>query len=406
MPLLIGTCYVTLGQGIEVGPFHFPIIRMLISAGVVRVIIRGERPGGGMNSMDWLMLIWSAWALVSSFFHKHPSQELIFHLGLIYNTCGVYFLLRVFCQSVEDVKTLCCLTAILLVPVAIEMLYEKMILHNLFSMLGGVNVIPEIRGGKIRASGPFAHSILAGTVGAICLPFIVGLWQEYRELAIVGIIACLSMIFACASSGPIMSAIAAIVALFMWYYRQHMRLVRWIAVLSYISLYIVMKAPPYYLIGRIDLVGGSTGYHRAALIGSALDHLNEWWLAGTDYTRHWMATGVSWSPDQTDITNHYLQMGVIGGLPLMFLFMAILAKGFSFVGQMLEHPTDFPDEFQFMLWALGAALFANAVTFISVSYFDQSFLFIYLPLAAISSAYSANITVLRDAENTEEVYVS
>jgi hypothetical protein len=393
----------TLGQGIEVGPFHFPIIRLLIAAGLVRVIIQGERPLGGMNGLDWLMLAWAAWALVSSIFHKDPTAALVFRLGLVFNTCGVYFLLRIFCQSMEDIKALCTITAVLLVPVAVEMFFEKATAHNVFSMFGGVSEFPEIREGRIRAQGPFTHAILAGTVGAVCLPLMVGLWQEHRKLAIIGIVACLLMIFTCASSGPIMTAIAAIGALFMWRYRDQMRVVRWVAVLGYIALDIVMKAPVYYLIGRIDLAGGSTGYHRAALIESSLKHLNEWWLGGTDYTRHWMATGVSWSPDHTDITNQYLQLGVVGGLPLMLLFIAILAKGFSFVGQTLGQPSNLPDESHFMLWAFGSALFAHAVTCISVSYFDQSFLFIYLTLAAIGSAYSGIITAPLDAEDPEHL---
>ena len=82
-----------------------------------------------------------------------------------------------------------------------------------------------------------------------------------------------------------------------------------------ILLDLVMKAPAYYIIARADIIGGSTGWHRAALIDSAIRHLNEWWLIGTDYTRNWMVTGVSWSADNTDITNHYLYLGVLGGLP-------------------------------------------------------------------------------------------
>ena len=388
VPLLIGTCYMTLGQGIQVGPFHFPIIRMLIVAGLTRVILRGERLASGMNGMDWLMLFWSAWALVSSVFHKDPSAALIFRLGLIFNACGVYFLLRIFCQSMEDIKTLVLITAIIIIPVAVEMLFEKATAYNVFSLFGGVEELPEIRGGRIRAQGPFSHSILAGTIGAVSLPFMVGLWQGHRKLALIGMVACLSMVFASGSSGPIMSSIVAIVGLSMWYYRQQMRFFRWLAILGYIALEIVMKAPAYYLIGRVDLVGGSTGWHRSALIESSLKHLNEWWLAGTDYTSHWMPTGVGWSPDHTDITNHYLRLGVIGGLPLVFLFIAILVKGFTYVGQIVGQSSVFSAEYRFILWAIGCALFAHAVTCISVSYFDQSFLFLYLTLACISSVFS------------------
>lgn len=389
LPLLVGTSYMTLGQGIEIGPFTFTIIRMLVAVGVLRVFLRSERLTGGTNGMDWLMLIWALWAVFSSFFHNDVSSALTFRLGLIYNACGIYFLLRIFCQSIEDITRLCKFTAILLFPVAVAMLYEKMTSNNLFSVLGGVSAIPEIREGRIRGQGPFAHSILAGTVGAVCIPFMIGLWKQHRNIAFIGLLSCLSIIMASSSSGPIMSAMAAIGALFLWHFRNEMRIVRWLAVFGYISLEIVMKAPAYFLISRIDIVGGSTGWHRSRLIQRAFENLHEWWFAGTDYTRHWMPTGVQWSGDHTDITNYYLKMGVIGGLPLMLLFILILYKGYSFLGQTMQQSSHLPREFRFMLWALGAALFAHTVTFIAVSYFDQSFVFIYLTLAAISSVHSA-----------------
>ncbi len=386
LAFLVGACYMNLGYGIGLGALHFPPVRVLIALGLVRVVIRGERLAGRMNSLDWLMVVWTAWALLSSLFHRDVFETLVNRSGFVYNACGVYFFLRVVCQSLEDVVTLCRMTAILLTPISIEMLFERVTGHNLFSALGGVPEISEIRNdGRVRAQGPFDHSILAGTVGAVCLPIMIGLWGRHRKTAVTGIVACVSMVFASASSGPIMSVFFAIGALFMWSWRHQMQLVRWLAVLSYIGLDLVMKAPPYYLIARIDLTGSSTGWHRAALIDTALTHLSEWWLTGTDYTRHWLNYGVVWSPDHIDITNHYLRMGVDGGLPLMLLFIAILAKGFSFVGQTLRQADNLPSESRFMIWALGASLFSHAATFISVSYFDQSFVFIYLTLAAICS---------------------
>ena len=391
LPLLVCACYMTLAQGIKLGPFHFTILRIILAFGLARIIIRGERLTGGINKLDRLIIIWGCWALVSSFFHTNIPSAFIFRTGLVYNVCGLYFLLRVFCQSLEDTVVFCRITAFLLSPVALEMLCEKLTAHNFFSVFGGVTAMPAIREGHIRAQGPFAHAILAGTVGAVCLPLMVGVWRQYLKTSLLGIFACLIIVFSSRSSGPLMSALAAIGALFMWRFRYNMRAVRWMAVLGYIGLDLVMKAPAYYLLARVDLAGGSTGWHRAELINSAIRHLNEWWLSGTDYTRHWMPTGVSWSPAHTDITNHYLQMGVLGGLPLMFLFIAILAKGFSTVGQLLQFPEDLPQGFRFLLWSFGASVFANAATSISVSFFDQSFVFLYLPLAVIGSAFSETI---------------
>lgn len=393
LPLLAGACYMTLGSGVEIGPFHFQVIRILVAIGVARVIIRGERLSDGMNGLDWLMVAWGSWALMSSLFHKEVSEVFVNRLGLVYNGCGIYFLLRVFCRSLKEVVGLCWIIAILLIPLSIVMVSEQATGRNIFSVLGGVEELSEVRNGRIRAQGPFAHSILAGTIGAVCLPLMIVLWRQHRKTAIVGIAACLTIVLASASSGPILSTLFGIGALLMWHSRNQMRVVRWVAVLGYIGLDLVMNAPAYYLIARIDLTGSSTGWHRAALIDSAIQHISEWWLVGTDVTRHWMPYGVAWSQDQADITNYYLNMGVWGGLPLMFLFITVLATAFSFIGRTLQQTPKWSSQSQFMIWALGASLFAHSATFVSVTYFDQSVVFIYLTLALIGSVGSQPIKV-------------
>lgn len=384
-PMLIVTCYMVLSQGVLLGPFNFFSIRLVILAGMVRVLVRREFRGVTPSPIDRVMLIWGASMLAASYFHTDPSATLTYNGGVVFNTWGTYVLLRAFCRSVEDAIFLCRTTIWLLVPVAIEMVHEKVAVSNLFSILGGVPDVPNIREGRIRAQGPFAHSILAGTVGAVALPLCFGLWHRYKFTTLMGLAACMTIVITSASSGPLLSAIAAVLALLIWPMRRRMRLIRHGLVSIYLALAMVMEAPPYYLMGRIDLSGGSTGYHRARLIESALEHLGEWWLAGTDVTRHWMATGVTWSPFHTDITNHYLAIGVMGGMPSMLLFIWVLVKGFSAVGAAVKDPSERHPELRFFFWSLGASLFAHTATCISVSYFDQSFVFIYITLAAIAS---------------------
>ena len=45
-------------------------------------------------------------------------------------------------------------------------------------------------------------------------------------------------------------------------------------------LHFVMNHGIWHLIARIDLVGGSTGYHRFHLIDKAIAHFGERWLVG------------------------------------------------------------------------------------------------------------------------------
>jgi hypothetical protein len=216
LPLLAGACYMTLGQGLQIAGFNFFLIRLLLVVGVVLVLLRGERPAGGLTGLDWLMFVWAAWALSCSAFREAPGETLVFHLGMVFNTLGVYFLIRCFCQGEEDVIGLVKMTALLLVPVALEMLQEQFTGRNLFALLGGVPEETVLRNGRLRSQGPFRHAILAGTVGAVCAPLMAGIWRSHPKIAQVGLAACLVMVLTSASSGPLMSLLLAGFALALW----------------------------------------------------------------------------------------------------------------------------------------------------------------------------------------------
>ena len=88
LPLLIAATYMTLGQGLEIGPFHFYVIRILITLGAARVILKRERIVGGWQGLDRMMILWAVWAVFSSCFHKDFSAALVNRLGLAYDTLG------------------------------------------------------------------------------------------------------------------------------------------------------------------------------------------------------------------------------------------------------------------------------------------------------------------------------
>jgi hypothetical protein len=394
----MAACYITMGQVIMVGPFHFTAIRILVAVGALRLILRGERRADGLNGLDWLVILWGITAIGVSPFHKDPQATLINHLGRAYDTLGIYFLMRSFFRTSEEAKDLIKIIAILLVPVALEMFYEQLTHRNLFSFFGGVGEVPAFREGHFRSQGPFRHSILAGTVGAVCFPLMFGIWRIYSVSARLGIGACLLMVITCFSSGPWMSLIWGVIGLLLWNWRHRTREMLIIGIIVYVLLDLVMKAPAYYLIARIDITGGSTGWHRAHLIESSIKHINEWWFFGTDYTRHWMPTGVSWSPEHTDITNHYIKMGIIGGLPLVFIFITTLWMGFRYVIKIIQSDSEKSYDEKFFVWCMGSSLFGHTVTMIGVSYFDQSFLFLYLVLAIIASSVKNDKLVLSQSK--------
>ncbi len=259
---------------------------------------------------------------------------------------------------------------------------------------------------RYRACGPFAHAILAGTAGAVALPFAILLLTRRRMLGLLGIAAIVGVVVSSNSSGPIMSVAAAAFAFSLWWFRFYLPKIRILLLLMLIAMHIVSTRGVWYLMARIDIVGGSTGYHRAKLIDRALADIGNWWLAGTDYTRHWMWTGVSWSPMRSDITIYYLNLAVVGGLPLAGCLIAMLVVSFRLIGKSLSYTapngrvlmkrrkgrhacSETEVGRDFAVWCVGSAIFTHAVTFVSISYFDQNYVFFYMALGMIPGFVAA-----------------
>lgn len=404
IPLLVGCCYMTMGQGIDLGPISLPIYRMLLLVGIARVVVKGEHIEGPLNKIDKLMIGLGGWIVFASFFHDGVlGSGPVYASGLVFNMAAVYFLIRIWCTDFEQVVGIVVIIAFLLAPIALEMMMEKITKVNHFSIFGGVPHNVAFREGKFRAQGPFRHPILAGTVGAVCIPLFFGILRRHRTAGIVGIASGIAIAVASASSGPIMSALAGGFGIMMWRFRHLTKLARVSAIAGYFAFSLYTGQPGYYIMKRIDVSGGSTGYHRARLIESAHEHIDEWWLFGTDFTRHWMATGVSYSPNHADITNYYLGFGVNAGLAAVLLLVTILIVAFIWVGIVCREQFEHSTSNSFMVWCLGAGMFAHAATSVSVSYFDQSIVFFWMNVALISSMYSANVVEkVADTSKCEE----
>lgn len=387
VPFFLMASYMTLGQVVMVGPFNFTALRLLVIFAIVRAFIRGDRRLFVPTSMDKAMVVFMIAMLVTGTLLE-KNEGFINRLGNAWTFGGIYFTIRLFVVTEADVVELLKIISIILVPLACCMLVEYFTRRNLFFVFGGVPEFTMIRGEKLRCQGAFAHPILAGTAGAICLPQMVYLWMEekmVRFLAVLGLCACFIIIFTSNSSGPIMTSVFACGAILFWPLRYKMKLIQKGIVVLLVVLQLFMKAPVWFLMAKIDLTGSSTGWHRAALISSALSHLREWWLIGTTFTRHWMPTGVTWSPNHTDITNHYIHFGVIGGLPTMVAFIFILKEGYKAIGKQLFVCEGNHLKRQRVAWMFGSILFAHTMTFLSVSYFDQINVFLYTVFGLIGT---------------------
>jgi hypothetical protein len=350
LPLLLAATYMTRGQVVEIGPAHFDIPRLLVVVGFLRVLARSEHLADGLHGVDKLLLIWAVILLGMSAFHA--SGAWVYRSGIVWTELGCYFLFRIFLQNLNDVRDTFMFMCLAMLPLGILMLVEKMTGHNPFGGLGGVVEYSLVRDGHVRAAGPFAHPILAGTVGVMVITMGLAVWRTSRWRALAGYLSGVGIVAAATSSGPILTVAFVVIGLTAWRLRAQMRAVRWGILMGVIALDLVMKDPVYFLMARIDISGGSQGYYRAQLIRSSIEHLSEWWATGTNYTRHWMATGIYANDQMVDITNHFLAMGVMGGLLLMVVFIAIIAYSFRDVGRALKQHAEAGIEQQRFIWVL------------------------------------------------------
>lgn len=379
-PVVFLMAFMTMGQRVVVADLDFTMVRLLAVFGWIRVIVRGEIRRLQFTQIDRITLVWGLVSIVAYTILWKSSGAFINRLGMLYNTMGMYFLFRFIVRDLEDAKRLFRISAVFVLPVAAAMLYEHQTRHNVFAAFGGVQPVTALREGTLRCMGPFGHPILAGTFGASLLTYCIALWRRGggdRVLAVLGTVGSVIVTFTSGSSGPVMTFMFTFVGFAAWKFKDHLRKVRWGLLLTIIGLNFVMKAPVWYLIARVNIFSGSTGYHRAYVIDAAFQRWREWFLVGTQSTIHW-------GDNTVDITNTFIWEGVNGGMVTMVLFIIIIAYCFKAVGLAVRASESDRDS-QNLIWALGVALFTHVVTFFSVQYFDQNAIHYQLLIALIAT---------------------
>jgi len=379
LPVLIMACFVSTAQRIVVFGLDFNLIRIMVVVGFIRVFIKNELFEFKIKRMDKIIIFWALSSSLSYILLRGNLSSVVFKLGTSFDALGLYFLFRILIKELNDIKYLAKALVFLSVLVAIALVYERFVGRNIFSIFGGVPEYTEFRYGKFRAQGAFSHAILAGSFWVVQIPLIASLFIQNgkRLLSVFGIIAVFLIVWSCASSTPVAGLGAALVGGFVYRLRDRMKEIRWGVLCTLVTLHLVMKAPVWHLISRIDLVGGSTGWHRYNLIDQFIHRFNEWWLFGTKTTAHW-----GWF--LFDTANMYVNEGVRGGFLTFILFISIIYCAFNEVGRIMDTMDNATNDIV-IVWALGVSLFTHCVIFIAVAYFGQINVVWYLLLAIIGS---------------------
>jgi len=404
IPFLLVVFLGSIGQQIYVGGFHFYVARILVMAALLRLLVSkfvtpGPLLAGGLNIVDKLFVAWVFFRCVTNIvLNDAATGAITYQAGFMIDAIGAFLLMRFAIRDEEDIVRVIKIFALLTCTLAVSMIDEKFHNQNVFGYLGALPIVPLVREGAIRATGAFAHPILAGVFGVALMPLFWWLWNsgKAKVAGVIGFCGSLGMMLTSASSTPLMAFLAALAGWAAWSIRSKMRIVRWGFVVILIALHLVMKAPVWMLIARVDLIAGSSGYQRAMLIDQCIRHFSDWWLIGTN------AAG-TWGWDMWDTSNQFVQEAESGGLVTFICFIMIIARSFNKLGKAREIIQNDRQQEQLM-WSLAVALLTNCVCFFGISYFDHTKIMWFTLLAIIAAATAPILATQKETSPAFQQY--
>ncbi len=365
-PFLLGCFTIPLGQVVVLGGLHFTVLRILIIAGLIRRAISGGASSGGkfpggLNGVDRMVILWVVVLQTFLTLQWMEMQAFINNLGDLLDMLGGFLVVRFFIPDGETLRRTIKTLAVICIIQGVCMLNEQISHVNVFGYVGGYGPGLTIRDGKIRSQGVLG-SISGGAFAGGLIPLFLWLCtqRKCRMLAYAGLAGATAMVFTSNSSTSSLALAASALAIFFWPLRKQMRVIRWGLALTLIALHLVMKAPVWALIARVDLTGSSSGDHRYRLVDSCIRHFSDWWLYGY---RHYD----QWGYLMFDMCNQFVVQAVDGGLLCLVAYIAIFSRGFGAIGK-ARKKVEGDRGREWLLWCLGSALFSVVVAHFGINY--------------------------------------
>ncbi len=388
VPLIISMCFLPADISVKVGTLDFYAVRVIALIGILRIYACGEHGRIRLNTIDHYFI---AYNLLGTVIYLLASQNkvgaLIFKSGVFVDSIIIYLFIRYSIYSRESIylimKTFAVCVLILLPFTVFEFYSAK----NLFSILGRSAI--SVRDGEIRAAGTFSHAILYGSFAAALVPF---LWADYKfeksKLKLLSVFCCVFIVYASSSSGPIVALAGMVCFLIFFRWKQYSSLLAKGIFFTALFIHLVRESPIWhFMYVRISIKGSSTGYHRYLLVDAAVKEFWNWWLLGYGdagpqwHTKYWPHTYARF----TDVTNHYLLEGVRGGFFTMLLFMLLCYKAIKILVTHSKYQEDLPG--QWLWWGIAVMMMGHCISFLSVAYFGQITMLLYLTIALAAYAY-------------------
>jgi hypothetical protein len=359
----------------------FPLLRILLLVGIIKLILAGKTRVIQWNKFDTLIFTWLIIGSCAYIIQQATVAATINRLGYIFDSLATYWFCRQIVQNWEDVFFTIKIFSILAIITAPLIALEHWQIANFFSFFGPVEGC--FHRGRFRAAGPFPHFIMMGCFWALALPFFYARIKVLRNNLFYWL-ACLSAmsnVYFSASSTPLMTTGSIILFWLFYSCRMHGKIIFKLTCCFLLVLHLVMKAPVWHLISRVNVFGGSTGWHRFFLFDNFVNHISEWFFVGTKSTAHW-------GYGQEDITNQLVLEGVRGGFVTLLLFIIIIYNAVKIPGA--YSLGNINTEVKLMSWGICVAMLGHFITFWGVSYFGQIDILLYFTFALVGFTLEQN----------------
>jgi hypothetical protein len=375
---------------VKVGSIDFTVCRIVILAIYLNFFLR-------TNLVTRFKLIWLDKLLIVYFIAQILAGATTIPITiLLENQAGAafdmllpYFAVRMILTSKEEYLLLLKSIIIMAVPLAIVGFYQCITGDNPVGFLSKYKAwgtakeyAPTARYGFFRANVTFSHSILFGLFFAMLGPVCAGLIPHIRKGKLVYAVGIGLMgigMVSSVSSGPLLTAVFAIMFIVFWRWRKYWKPAIALVVLMCATVEVISNRHFYEVIDRLALVSSASWYRARLLeVGLFEGGMSGHWIAGYGFDNP------GWGPkidgrDYSDVANHYLvilcRYGLVGLIPFLAMIGAAIRK------LVLAYKICVAKQSKWLVWCLAGGLFGLLGGMYGVMLIGQAQTFFFIMLA-------------------------
>jgi hypothetical protein len=319
---------------VKIGTVDFTVCRIVILAVYLNLFLRTHLVKQfKLIWLDKLLIVYFIAQVLAGATTTPVMSFLEYQAGLAFDVLLPYFAARMILTSKEKYLLLLKSIIIMAIPLAIVGFYQCVTGDNPVGFLSkykawdiGREYVPVARHGFFRANVTFSHSILFGLFFAMLGPVCIGLLPHMKRNKLIYTIGIGLMgvgMVSSVSSGPLLTAVFAIMFISLWRWRKYWKSAIAIVILTCALVEIISNRHFYAVIDRVALAS-SASWYRARLLEVALFEggMSGHWVTGYGFTSPGWGSKID-GRSYSDVTNHYLiilcRYGLVGLVPFLTL---------------------------------------------------------------------------------------